>query len=321
MEDADYTKSTINTITERLLKGKVVAVLGAGVNLCERPEKAGFEPGRYLPSGPELAGLLTRLQHLNLPSDTDLARVSQYYTAAVGYGPLRDELHEVFDDDYPPNMLHRLLVEFAHRTLHRTRATDNRGMVFLTTNYDDSLERAFGAQEPYDVLTYIAQGSDRGLFRHTSGAESTVIRVPNEYTGLHLTDRALIVKIHGAVSRGGDTREQKRDSYVITEDHYIEYLTHTDVDSLFPKVLTERLVDSHLLFLGYGLRDWNVRAMLYRIWNEQRDVNFKCWAVDAHPDAIDVAAWHERGVDILRVRLEDFVEAVRARLDSESQMV
>src|SRR3712207_9314817 len=47
-------------IAKRLLKGKVVPVLGAGVNLCERPPDAGFKPGRYLPSGPELAAGLAR---------------------------------------------------------------------------------------------------------------------------------------------------------------------------------------------------------------------------------------------------------------------
>ena len=37
-------------IVRRLLRGKVVPVLGAGVNLSERPPQAAWELGRYLPS-------------------------------------------------------------------------------------------------------------------------------------------------------------------------------------------------------------------------------------------------------------------------------
>ena len=40
----------------------------------------------------------------------------------------------------------------------------------------------------------------------------------------------MILKIHGAVDRV----DAERDSYVITEDHYIDYLTRTDISNLMP---------------------------------------------------------------------------------------
>ncbi|HKR48182.1 MAG TPA: SIR2 family protein [Pseudonocardiaceae bacterium] len=298
-------------IVRRLLRGKVVPVLGAGVNLSERPPQAAWELGRYLPSSQELAVELAK--HVGAPIDNyDLARVSQYLAALAGEGPLYDELHDVFDADYPPTRFHRFLARLARRT---READDVREcMLIVTTNYDDSLERAFVAEdEPYDLVTYIAEGKDRGLSRHiTADGESTVIRVPNEYDHLRLGQRTVIAKIHGAVDRIHGV-----DSFVITEDHYIHYITRADVAGLFPVTLAAKLRTSHLLFLGYSLRDWHIRAMLYRLWGEQEGRNFKHWAIQAEPDPIDHAAWDERGVEILPVRVEDFVAAVEQRLPPE----
>src|SRR3712207_1115832 len=111
-------------IAKRLLKGKVVPVLGAGVNLCERPPGAVFKPGRYLPSGPELAAVLAR--DYPMIKTRDLAQVAQYVAALAGQGPLYDELHDVFDADYPPTRLHRFLA----RMSRHTRTAGRGGMLF-----------------------------------------------------------------------------------------------------------------------------------------------------------------------------------------------
>ncbi len=239
----------------------------------------------------------------------DLAQVAQYIAALEGEGPLYEELHDVFNADYPTTRLHRFLARLSQ---HIRTAEDSRGcMLFVTTNYDDLLERAFQeADEPYELVTYIAEGRDRGCFRHFSvEGEPTVIRVPNEYSGLPLEDHPVIIKLHGAVDR-----HHQLDSYVITEDHYIDYLTRADVGSLFPVKLAAKLRASHFLFLGYSLRDWNLRVMLYRMWGEQQGRNFKSWAVQADPSPIDQAAWDERGIDILPLKVEDFVTAMEQRL-------
>ncbi|MGH3889027.1 MAG: SIR2 family protein [Pseudonocardiaceae bacterium] len=104
---------------------------------------------------------------------------------------------------------------------------------------------------------------------------------------------------------------------MITEDHYIDYIARAEVAGLFPVKLAAKLQRSHLLFLGYSVRDWNVRVMLYRLWGEPEGKNFKSWAIQADPDPIDSAAWDERGVDILPVRVEDFVAAIEQRLPAQ----
>jgi SIR2-like domain len=299
-------------IVRRLLKGKVVPVLGAGVNLCERPPQVPWARGRYLPSGQELAAELARYVGNVMIDGHDLAQVSQYVAALEGEGSLYEELHDVFDADYPPTLLHRFLAGLSRRIREAEEVREC--MLIVTTNYDDSLERAFTDEgEPYELVTYIAEGRDRGLFRHIAAdSEPTVIRVPNEYADLRLDQRTVIAKIHGAVDR-----IHGADSFVITEDHYIDYITRADVAGLFPVTLAAKLRTSHFLFLGYSLRDWNFRVMLYRLWGEQEGMNYPSWAIQPDPNLIDRAAWDKRGVNILPIGAEDFVAAVEQRLPAQ----
>ena len=52
--------------------------------------------------------------------------------------------------------------------------------------------------------------------------------------------RSVIVKLHGFVDRETSSGLND-DSYVITEDHYIEYLARMDLDNLIPVKALERL--------------------------------------------------------------------------------
>ena len=86
--------------------------------------------------------------------------------------------------------------------------------------------------------------------------------------------------------------------------------SRTDVSSLIPVMLAAKLRKSHFLFLGYGLRDWNLRVILHRIWGEQK-LKYRSWAIQLNPQPIDREFWRQRDVDIIDARLEDCV----ARLD------
>jgi SIR2-like domain len=304
---ADDLSNMYELVAGRLLKGKVVPVLGAGANLGDRPPDVEYQRrGRYLPSDRELAKEIARFGHYPKADDLDLSRVSQYVTARLGESSLYDELHDVFDADYPPTRLHYFLARLARHIREAAMARDC--MLLITTNYDDALEQAFQNEgEPYDLITYISSGTDRGLFRHIpfDGAPS-VIRKPHQYTDLSLDRRTVIAKIQGTVDRLNGA-----DSFVITEDDYIDYITRTDIAYLFPIMLAAKIKRSHFLFLGCSPRDWNVRVMLYRLLRETKR---KSWAIEADPDPVDRATWDMRGVDILHVRVENFVAAFEQRL-------
>ena len=75
-------------VAELLADGEVIPFLGAGANLCDRPEEASWEPGAFPPSGRELARALAERSRYPNPDDPDLLRVSQYVDAVLGDGPL-----------------------------------------------------------------------------------------------------------------------------------------------------------------------------------------------------------------------------------------
>ncbi len=300
-------------VAELLASGEVVPFLGAGANLCDRPDEATWEPGRVAPSGSELAGELA--QKGKFPDDDlDLLRVAQYVDAVLGERKLYRYLHTVFDADYPPTSLHGLLARLP-RLLHES---GHAKPLFVTANYDDFIERALEvAGEPYDVVWYEAKrGPHHGHFLHrTPGGEIVPIEVPNEYTGLDLDQRTAILKLHGAIDRIDSTR----DSYVITEDSYIDYLVGGDVGAQIPFSLVERMEESHFLFLGYSMRDWNLRVILKRIWGA-RQLDLKSWAVqlaptDAGEREVEEALWRDRGdVDLLYVPLKEYVSRLEEML-------
>jgi hypothetical protein len=246
-------------------------------------------------------------------TDMNLLRVSQYIVATQGLGPLYDELRKLFDDNYPATPVHDF---FAALPGKLRKLGTPQYQVILTTNYDDALERAFDAAgEQYDVIWYIADREPRGKFWHKppGAAEPNVIDRPNAYDGLAIDERTVILKIHGAVDRAN----AERDSYVITEDHYIDYLTKTDVSQLIPAELLVKLTRSRFLFLGYSMQDWNLRVILHRIWGQQ-PLSYKSWAIQRSPNEIEQELWEARGVDVLDIPLDQYVKDLEKALEHPS---
>src|SRR5262249_12588865 len=106
----------------------------------------------------------------------------------------------------------------------------------------------------------------------------------------------------------------ERDSYVITEDHYIDYLSNTDVQRLLPSAILAHLTESAFLFLGYRMADWNLRVILHRIWGEQK-LSYRSWAIRADADAVEQALWSARDVAVLHLSLEEYMAELKRRLE------
>jgi len=293
-----------------LIDGQVVPLLGAGVNLCGRHDDEGWEDGRALPNGQELAALLARKVPGYPPSVLeDLLRVSQCVDHKLGWRPLYMTLHDLFDRDYEPTALHRLLAEMPKSMASLERPPRETHLLLVTTNYDDVLERALNdAGEQYDLVWYVARGDHMGKFMHQPpGADPVVIDDPDQYVEpLNLAERSVVLKIHGAVDRTtGDN-----DSYVITEDNYIDYLTRTDIRKLIPKGIAAKLRNSNILFLGYSLRDWNLRVVLNRVDRQLRERDVTSWAIDAKPSVLEARFWQERGVEVYKMTIDEFLDGI-----------
>jgi hypothetical protein len=309
-------------VADAILEGDVVPFLGAGVNLCERdPVPEPFAPGPYLPSGSELAEYLAAKRRFP-PEETtrDLLRVAQYVGVRRGWGKLYQDLRGVFTTDYVPNSVHRFLA----RIPAELRAANVPQQLVITTNYDDALERAYDeAGEQFDVVYYDARrdGHLGKFFHRRPGAETPeLIEVPNEYAELDFAERPVILKIHGAIDRS----EAARDSFVITEDDYIEYLTRDEIRGF--SAIKAPMQQRSFLFLGYSLQDWNLRVLLNRIW-DQHGPTMHSWAIQKRDDRrseqsieVERKLWDDRGdVELLFEDLAVYIEKLRACLVGAEQ--
>lgn len=305
-----------NSLIQALADGDVIPFLGAGINMCERPDEFTWTPqsGR-LPSGGELSQHLA--SHFKYQAATEaelgnLVRVSQYAEVMRGSGPLYKQLRKVLDDDFPITPLHLFLAGLP--VTLKAKDDPVRFQLIVTTNYDDVLERAFrAAEEEFDVVTYIAKGENSGKFLHWKHGEEKpqLIERPNEYLDIPLEKRTVILKIHGAIDRN----DGEGDSYVITEDDYIDYLAKNDIGKLLPAKVLAKLRNSGFLFMGYGLRDWNLRVILHRIWGSQR-LSYKSWAIQLGTDDFDKKFWDKHNVEILNSNLESYVAELKQRLQA-----
>jgi class 3 adenylate cyclase len=300
-----------DAIIKTIVEGRVVPFIGEGANLCGRPADKKWTCGRSdtLPSSTELAEHLAQSFEYPRTAPLDLVRVSEYVSVVSGSGRLYEELHSLFDADYEPTPVHRYFASVP--SVLREKGYPPRHSLIVTPNYDDALERAFcAANEPFDLVVYVAEGEQRGKFVHFfPGGDVRVIERPNEYRGLSLDQRSIILKIHGAVDRAGALW----DSFVITEDHYINFLTRTDISNLLPVTLAAKLRKSHFLFLGYSLRAWNLRVILHRIWGEQK-LTYKSWAILGKLELMEMDFWRSRGVDLFTVPLDEYIAALEERL-------
>ncbi len=314
----DSYKGHFETVVRSLSENRVVPFLGASVNLVGRPTDKPWQFGQsdFLPIGAELSEHLARTFDYPSNEPRDLVRVSQFAAVKAGIGPLYDELRKVFKMEYPPTPLHMFFAALPRLLRERGYPPE---LLIVTTNFDDALTRAFRAMnEPVDLVTYIAEGEARGKFLHTApDGKARPIDKPNKYLGLAPEERTIILKIHGVVDR----QNRARDSYVITEDHYIDYLAHKDIAQQLPAQLLERMSWSHFLFLGYSLRDWNLRVILHRIWGEQK-FKYKAWAVSEtnlmaeKPQPLEQEFWRLRDVDIIKMPLDDYIEGLQERVEN-----
>jgi hypothetical protein len=305
LDDADLLHRHCQLVWRRLAEGKVIPFLGAGASLVDRPPDVDWQKGGYLPSGAELADYFAESYRFPEQGPLDLVRVSQYVELAAGDATLFEELHSIFASRYEPNRLHRLLADLP--AILRGQGRGTAGQLVITTNYDDSLERAYAAAgEQVDTVLYAAEPNEPASFVHMRpDGDRIPIAKHTDYHDFDLEERSVILKIHGAVNRTDETA----DSYVITEDHYIDYLARESISKL-PAYLMARMRTSHFLFLGYGMRDWNLRVILRHIWSEQTR-HFASWAIQVHPGEIDQRFWDRHGVEIVDARLEDWVDTMR----------
>jgi DNA-binding SARP family transcriptional activator len=271
-------------VVEALLGGRLVVVLGSDVS--------------------QLAHRLAR--RFDYPdADGDLTRIAEYVALTKGSGPLYDELHAMLEAGGAPTAVHGFLAALP-RCLRERGAPHQ---LVVTAAYDLALERAFlAAGEPFDIVSYVAAGRHRGRFSHIAAdGEVRVIEEPHRYVHeLSLVDRTVILKVHGGLESG---LLREHETFVVTEDDYIDYLTQAEAGNAVPISLAAALRRSHFLFLGYSMQDWNLRLVLARIWGSE-GLNYRSWAVEPEAKLLERRLWHARDVELIELPLDQYVSTL-----------
>jgi hypothetical protein len=308
--DAAHWESVVEQLAD---EGALVPYLGS--QLTGNHATPGEDLGS-LPGAEQLAADLARRFGVT-SARLELPEVAQYVYVMRGWPDLYRWLKQILNAEYEPGPVHRFLARLP-QTLEGL-GLEKRYQLIVTTNFDRALEQAFDdEQEPYDLAIYMAKGPDSGRFVHFPYEGPPVsIGVPNKYGKFPIRvdgelGRTVIVKIHGAAD--GDISDYSiKDNYVITEDHYIDYLSRSPIETLVPTQILDKLRDSHCLFLGYTVRDWNLRVFLKRIWDDGR-IGAQSWAIEPESDALEREFWKKSGVDLYTADLADYVGQLHERL-------
>ena len=300
---ADDLDRHLAEILRSLTRGGLSLFLGDEINLAGAAAALPWSPGSLhrLPSSNELASHLASSYTYPLAAGHGLSHVAQYVAVRDGAGPLKGEIHDAF--------CAAVAIDEAYRAIARlpdlTRSRGWPSPVFVTVNLDGQLEAALAdAGEPYDALIYAVDGDAAGRFVHiASDGKRTVIDRPNEFTGLAVDGRAVIVRLRGQV----EPADMYNDSVVVTEDEHIGYVAGRELTALLPSTLVRRLLRCNFLFLGHSLSEWSTRVFVHRLCGGAR-VRSRSWAVRQHFDPFDREYWKSRDVAVVQQPLQTYLQ-------------
>ena len=246
-------------LLHRIKEGRCTPFLGAGASFPA------------LPLGGGLAEQWSAEYSYPLGDRSDLPRVAQYL--AVTYDSMfpKEELANSFKKCAPPDFSAR---DEPHSVLSKLPLP-----IYMTTNYDDFMIRALKAQGREGV-------------RETCRWKSDIKHLPSEFEKGYVpsAQRPVVFHLHGHLD------ELK--SMVLTEDDYLDFLVQITTDQkILPPRIREAFADSTLLFLGYGLTDWNFRV-LFRTLVEylQKSSRRRHMSVQLPPFTEDMTAEQKQSV-------------------------
>ena len=259
-------------LVDAVKSGECVLFLGSGVNAPPRDRPESYPESHRPPVGgdlaEQLAGQFGFEKVMTGESPRNLMRVSMFVDTepTLGRKVLIDQLTEL------------LRGSGANRrrpsdALHALAALPFR--IIVTTNYDLLFDEALrAADKDPAVLVYTPE---KGV------PASDLDRDPT-------SDEPLLFKMHGDLNNRG--------SIVITDEDYItfvERMSESLVAHPVPETVRYRMKKWPTLFVGYSLRDFNLRLLFRTLrWKVEASDMPRSFAVDNSPDPLIIKVWQER---------------------------
>jgi hypothetical protein len=83
-----------------------------------------------------------------------------------------------------------------------------------------------------------------------------------------------------------------------------------ELASILPSQLLTKIRNSNHLFLGCNVREWSLRALLYRIWEDSKPP-LASWTVQDEMTPVQTEYWQACNVKIIQRRLTNYVDDLK----------
>ncbi|MCP3959958.1 MAG: SIR2 family protein [bacterium] len=265
--------------------GKCILFLGSMAH-APSPERSRYEYKNGPPSGAALSKRLAKACQYPYKDSSNLQRVSLYMERRKGGSrkELVDALRAELDNGYLPSPALEMLAALPFP-------------VIITTNYDNLFDLALGRanttkERPKRPLPVVYDPDNE---------PEDVPLDPEE-------EKPILFKLHGELA--------KPKSLVVTEVDYFKFIERMSLPDRHPIPLNirARLNTWPVLFIGYSLKDYNLRLLFNSLrWNLKSSQFPVSFSVDPSPDNLIVTILEhdpKRMVSFLRQNLWDFVPAL-----------
>lgn len=264
-DEIENMEATKELVAEKVKEGDCILFLGAGVHWPPPVDSNDWVyPEEQRPCmAQDLAEKLSNVCHYKkkFPNELclDLQRVSLFFEESLGRNELVDSLTKHLKDGKKPSPALMMLARLPFK-------------IFVTTNYDLLLD---------DALTECKKKPKRIVYNPASNIRTNdVIQDPT-------TQQPLLFKMHGDLAQ--------RDSIVITDEDYITFVQRmSDKDMLHPvpQTVRYRMQRWPILFVGYSLRDYNLRLIFRTLRWRVDQANFpRAYSIDKSPDPLILQLW------------------------------
>jgi hypothetical protein len=242
-----------------------------------------------------------------------LSSISSLLVSRTGRERLWLDLQNVFSVKRTPRPIHELLAGIAHTHLSKRTALD---YLIITTNYDTLMEQALDAAGVPHVVLMTTLKDRRVLTRFSSLVpeareleQRNNNQYPKQFALVRPTSLAVLYKMHGCLN-GALTTDQ--DGVVISDDDYVAYLSNIETsEGMVPAYVNTLTRKKSFVFLGYSLKDWNVRIMFEAVRrSRQYPENTRDYSVVNWFGEYETAFLNRNQIVVLRTDLSRFAESI-----------
>ncbi len=268
-----FQQDPMDEIVKAVTSGKCILFMGAAVHSAP-PEGSGYvyPEAERPPVGSALSRRLAEKSDFarDMPDEDvrSLQRVAQYFELAKERSNLVSEVKDAIVIGKRPSPVVRALAELNFP-------------IVITTNYDRLFETA---------LREIA-GNPKDPFVSHYQTNENVATVDFPFDEEFSEARPFVFKMHGDI--------EHPESIVITDEDYIHFIlrmSNSGVYDPIPKTLQVQFKRWPTIFIGYSLKDYNLRVLFRTLrWKVDRAGFPRTYSIDLYPDPLIKTVWGDRG--------------------------